>query len=428
MATKRWTGNAAAVAQVTGYLFGGTWEATDIVNLTIGTKTVAVVTGSTVIATIIDTIVTAWAALSSTVYPEFAEITASRSTSTLVLTANTAGKPFTVTVSTTETGGGAADDQTIDAGTTSTGTDSTASSGPNHWDTIGNWDTNTLPVDGDAVVIENSSISILYGISQAGIDLASLTIPASYTGFIGLPDYNADGSPYYEYRTRYLTLGTATLVTIGRGGGAGSGRLKLTLGTNASTVTCEGTGSPASGELYSLIITGSHASNVLNATKGVIGLATESATTAQFPVIRVGNQGSASTDVVLTCGAGCTLGAITQTGGVVTVESNVTTWTKTGGSSTVLAAATIGTLTADGGTHFHRSSGTMTTATFRGQGTTLDCTQDLRGRTITNSTFTGGGNFQDPAKTITFANAFATDKISEPLLNLGEAPFSLQRS
>ena len=75
------------------------------------------VAGSTTITTIIDTLVTAWNALSSTAYPEFAEITASRSSSSLVLTMDStnAGRPFTCTVSTTETGGGAADSQTIDA-------------------------------------------------------------------------------------------------------------------------------------------------------------------------------------------------------------------------------------------------------------------------------------------------------------------------
>ena len=36
MATKRWIGNAPAVAQVNTFTFGGTWETSDVITLTIG--------------------------------------------------------------------------------------------------------------------------------------------------------------------------------------------------------------------------------------------------------------------------------------------------------------------------------------------------------------------------------------------------------
>jgi len=430
MATVVFTGAAPAVAQVSDYVFAGTWESSDVITLSFGNKTVSTTAGSTTITTIIDSLVTLWNALSSTAYPEFAEITASRSSTTLRLTADTAGVPFTCTIATTETGGGAADAQTIDGAATSTGTESTVCSSANHWNAAANWSGGAVPVDSDDVVIERTDIEIRYGFAQTAIDLTSLTIPASFTGKIGLPDYNETGG-YYEYRTKSLMLGTATTVTIGRGDGQCSGFIRLHLGTNATTVNVEGTATPAVAGLPALMIQGSNASNVLNLTQGNVGLAVGAGETAQFPTIRVGSETSPTSDATLVCGAGCTLaGTITQAGGSVTVQTAVTTWTKTAGStSTCLGSATIGTLTQDGqGVHYSQSSGTITTATFRGAGAVFDKTRDLRAQTITNSTFTNGGAVLDPNKTLTFTNPFATDQTSLARHVLGYAPFSLQRS
>jgi len=431
MATLIWTGSAPAVAQVTDFVFAGTWEATDVITLTMGGVTVSTTAGSATTATVVSTLVTTWNNLSSTTHPMFAEITASVVTSTTFrLTGDTAGKPFAVTIATTETGGGAADAQTIDGAATSTGVDATACSGPNHWDSAGNWSTGAVPVDSDDVYIERSSVDIKYGLANTSIDLTSLNIAQSYTGKIGLPDYNTDGTSYYEYREKYLKLGTATTVNVGRGEGQGSGRIKLHLGTNAATVNVEGTGSPAESGLPALLIQGSNASNVLNITQGNVGLAVEVSTTAQFPTLRVGSESNPAGDVTLVCGAGCTLTTINQAGGNVTVETNVTTWTKTAGStSTILGTATITTLTQDGsGTHYQQSSGTVTTATVRGANAVFDKARDLRALTITNSTFTGGAAINDPNKTVTFTSPMTTDQASLARHVLGLAPFSLQRT
>jgi hypothetical protein len=427
MATRRWIGGAPAVAQVTGYIFGGTWEADDVIYLTIGTKTARVTAGSTSIPAILDAVVAAWNALSSTTYPEFAEITASRSGNQLILTGDTPGRPFACTVSTSETDGGAADDQTIDGAASSTGTDLTPCAGPNHWDTPANWDDGTVPVTGDDVYLEDSSFDILYGLGQSAVTLASLNIAASFTGKIGLPNYSTSGTTYYEYRPKYLAI-SATVCNIGKGIGGCSQRIKLDFGSNPVTLNVEGTASPESANVYALMVQGSHASNVLNAVQGNIGLAAEVNAAAQFPTIRVGYETSPGTDVTLFCGAGCTLGTILQTGGIVTVNSDVTGWTKTAGTATLLGSATVGTLTNDAGTFYWQSNGTITTGTFRGQGSVLDCSRDNRGRTLTSSQFTDGAVLIDPAKTITFTNPFVTDKTSLRSLALGEAPFTLQRS
>ena len=121
------------------------------------------------IATFLDLLVTA---LNASTITEFAEVTWSRSTSTLIGTADTAGKPFTATMSTTETGGGAADSQTIDGGASSAGTSTTACSGPNFWNVAGNWSGGAVPVNSDDVIIENTPTAAA-GPSSASISLGA---------------------------------------------------------------------------------------------------------------------------------------------------------------------------------------------------------------------------------------------------------------
>lgn len=124
---------AGPVAQVVTYAFAGTWEADDIVRVkTMGQGTVTndFVVGSTVVNTIIDTIVAAWNLLAIATYPELRKVTASRSGSSLVLTANSPGTPFVFELTPLETGGTPADAQTIEAvGVATLGTVSTANAG-----------------------------------------------------------------------------------------------------------------------------------------------------------------------------------------------------------------------------------------------------------------------------------------------------------
>lgn len=163
MATNSWISGGATVAQVQTYAFGGTWEADDIIRLNIGVKTVDVVAGSTVTNTVIDNVVTAWNLLSSSIYPEFAEITASHSSSNLVLTMDSAGagKPFTCTITPLEADGTAAGAQTIGgAGVATTGTTSTTSAGPYDASTAANWSQGRIPAHTlTAPVQSNASVT-----------------------------------------------------------------------------------------------------------------------------------------------------------------------------------------------------------------------------------------------------------------------------
>jgi hypothetical protein len=409
MATKRFRGDRAAVAQVNTITpanvnIGNTFTATINLKEVTVTATAATVANVTALLT---------AAINASTIPEFREVVATDSTTHVTLTSRTAGNPFTQTSSAS---GGTA---TLITATT---TDAT---GPNNWDDDDNWAPAGVPVTSDTVDLSNLAVAILDGLDQSAVVLAVLNRDASHTGQIGRPAWNPAG--YWEYRERYLKIG-ADAVNVGQGDGGGSGQIKLDLGTEPSTVTVAGTGQPSDSSLPALMLAGSDAANVLNATRGSIGLAVESGTTAQFPVIRAGTEGN-SNDVDLTCGAGCTLGAITQNGGTVEVRSNVTTWTKYGGTSTVLGTATVGTITQDGtGTHYWQSSGTVTAATFRGAGAVLDASRDLRARTLTNGTFTGGAYLNDPAKTITLTNPINTDQASLAKHVLSLAPFTLTRA
>ena len=95
----------------------------------------------------------------------------------------------------------------------------TAASGPNFWSVATNWVGGTLPSAADDIEIADSSISILYGLTDTN-NYASIKRFASFTGQIGLPARNPNGYP--EYRTRRLTLGTGSAIVVQLGYGTGN--------------------------------------------------------------------------------------------------------------------------------------------------------------------------------------------------------------
>jgi len=388
MATVRWRGGAKPTFQIQTYAFAGTWETDDLVRIQIGRKRMADITGgSATVATVIDTIVTAFNLLSTTIYPEFATITASRSSNSLVLTADDPGDgtsvPFTCTVTPLEANGGAADAQTIEgAGAATTGTTATAPAGPNFWSTAQNWDGDAVPVAADDVVVENTDDNILYGLDANTIALTTLTIPASSTGTIGLPEQNESGYP--EYRELSLKIRPGIL-TIGAGPGGGSSRVKINKGTvAAATMRIYGSGSPAESGVPAILLQGAHASDVLDLLKGSVGLAFSAGEAANLSGgFRVGHLGNPSGDVSLVCGSGLTVAAVTISGGTIEFNSNITTLTMTDGDVTLRGTATLGTAVIDGGTLRYNTSGTLGTALSIGGGGKVDFTQDMRAKTVT---------------------------------------------
>lgn len=420
MASNFFRGDSQSRSQISTHTVGGTAANGQVYTVTINLKDVTyTATGSDTNATITTSLL---ALLQASTIPEFREVTWTSSSLVISGTGSSDGKPFTSTSASSGTG-------TLVAAT------ATAATSRNHWDAAENWSLGAVPVDTDDVYIEACATDILYGLSQTGIALNSLNIAASYTGRIGLPDVATGGTGYREYRDKYLSIESATTVNIGYGPGSGSGFMRLNLGTTAAaTVNVSSTGRSSDRSVKALMLQGSHASNVLNIRQGSIALALNDDDTARFPVIRVGSLDSPSSDVDLYCGPGCTLaGTITQVGGKVITNTAVTTWTKYGGTSENHGTSTITTLTQDGqSSHYWLSSGTITTVTCRGNQAFIDMSRDLRGRTATNMTFSGGAYLYDPAKTVTFTNAISVDAASANAIfsrnGFGTGQFSLQRS
>lgn len=417
MATVIWKGDAAPVAQTTVCTVGGTIDADQNFALTIGSKSLGVVAGSTTAADVVANIVTAWNALSPVTYPEFSGIAISDNLDGSFNLTGTPGVPFAVTLETTEGDGSPSDSETFTQDTP------TAATGGAFWSEAHNWSTGTVPAGGDDVVIQNSAAGILYGLDQQSVTLASLSIDQSFTGTIGLPRTNAAG--YVEYRQAYLQI-SASDVTIGAGAGAGSGRIKLATGSAQCALSIHDSGNPAEPGVKSILWKGTHASNTVTINKGSFAAAVFAGESATIDVLKEGFRTNVSGDCDVLAGAGCTLATITKTGGMLEINSSFTTLTHAAGE-TVIAAGTPGTMTIAGGAVRYKTADTYTQATVSSGGE-LDFRQDLRPRTGTDTTLRAGAILRDPAKTVTFTNPIALAcRLADVTLDLGDT-FNLQRS
>lgn len=401
MATRRWTGAAPKVAQVQTYAFGGTWEVGDIIRVKFGNKTWDYAVTSTTITTFLPLFVTAFNALSSSEYPEFAEVTASSNSTTLTLTGDTAGKSFTCSLTPLESDGSAADAQTIEgAGTVTTGTAATACSSPNKWSVAANWLEGAVPVTGDDVVID-AGPSITDGLDQSAVTLASLTITRNFpaTADIGLPSNTNPASPasgYPEYRDQRLKIGATicTIETLSR-------RVRLDLTPAPTTTSVRDTGQPSVVTERALDLKADNAggSTALYFLKGNIGLNAIPGDSGTVADLNIGFIGSPPSDVNLLGGTGLTLTRLDQGGGDVTLQNGATTILKSDGTLTITAGA-VTTLTNRGGTVYHDGTGTITTLANKG----TFIRRGFRAGTITNATLYGGSQTSDPNGVITWTN------------------------
>ena len=152
MATRRWLGLAAPTTQIETITVANTWATNDTGTVTVNGQdlilTIGAVATTTGIATALAAAINAANRTDSLVgtesrnrggqeIPEFTDFTAEASGSTVVLTGNYPGKPFTVSVS----------ESTAGTGTLAT-TTTVAATGPNHFDNADNWSGATLPAIG----------------------------------------------------------------------------------------------------------------------------------------------------------------------------------------------------------------------------------------------------------------------------------------
>lgn len=146
----------------------------------------------------------------------------------------------------------------------------TASAGPNHWDTAGNWSPSGVPANGDDVRFEIGNVACLYGLSQSSVTLATLNISMTYTGKIGLNRINTLG--YLEYRTTELTIG-ATSILIGYGAGSGPSKVALNNGSVQVALEVRDSGGSSESGIPCVTWRGTHTSNALQIYGGDVGIA-----------------------------------------------------------------------------------------------------------------------------------------------------------
>ena len=339
MATRTWIGNANPVAQIDTITVANTWATSDICKITVISKDLVVTVGSLtttaqVAATIYEAIenITLTDASASVTpilgkleFPELAEVTATVSGSVVTLEANTAGRPFTVSVTETTAGNGTATEATA-----------TAATGPNHFNNADNWTGATVPSSLDTIHFNQSARSdLLYGLSTG---LGTLTMfVQGFTHHVGLSAINRGdpGNPYREYRETHLTTTSSSAITIDSNS-TQSGRIffagaSLTMNINATGQDLPG------GEPSVQLVASSGVNGHLRA--GHVGIGYRSEDTTVFDAFEV--QGGR-----LTFGAGNTPGssaAITQRSGDITLDAAVAT------SVNIALVVSGGTLLANGG-------------------------------------------------------------------------------
>ena len=262
-----------------------------------------------------------------------------------------------------------------------------------------------LPQNGDAVVVANSSVPMLWNLDAlSSVQFATYTRWQSMTGQVGLPYVSAGG--YDEWRATYFQF-------VGPAGSVPAGGLTMILG--------QGSGSGPSLEQYdlqsqqaTLVILaagvvrflGVHTNNAFTALGG-----TDLEIAAQNGELATLSSSTLDGGATLTIGAGVTWTAastLTIVGGTTTLYAAPQTLSASGGASVTFATDQItwSTVNAQGGcTLTWLAGGTLTTLAMS-VGCTLDKSQDARALTIVNSTIDGDTcQIVDPLNAITFTNA-----------------------
>jgi hypothetical protein len=394
MADIRWRGDDDGIAQVNTVTPGGT-IGTETFTVTINAKIITyTATGGDAVADVVDGLV---AAFNASTIPEFAEITATDSTTHMTLTADTAGVEFTQTSSATG------------SATCVTAT-STSNSGPNVLSANNCIDLSSgaagLPGAADSFFIEDADSSLKYGLDQSAAGtLTYLGIAAGFTGEIGLPSENTDGSlDYYEYRDRYYEVRVSTC-EIGSGEGSGSGRILLDFGSVQTAVVIYSTGSAAEADFHAVRLKGTHASNTLDVLGGSVDVAPEGAETATFTTLQASGSATVRTSIGATLGTVSAAGASTV---MIRSDTGLTDITAINVDDSAIVTVqgdnAVTTINCRSGSCNYTGSGTIANLNV-GVAGIVDFTSGTDPVTVTNCTLAAGAQILDPGKRVTFSNA-----------------------
>lgn len=352
MATNYWLGKAPAVAQVTRITVVQSPGVGETYSLSVNNEAVAEYTSNSgeSVASVAAELVSAWNASTS---PYATGITATdNSDGTLDLTVDAAGigEPFTVTASVDLSGGGDL-----------TQSDTTASAGPNHYDTAGNWSLNHVPQAGEDVVLINSAIGILWGLEQSGVAINSFRQEQTFTGPIGLlgGSFRLAGSANAtrtEYRPTYLELDAATVdlgIHTGAGAPTGSQLVKIdNKRSGASTTVVHNTHRQAqeTGKTAVQLLT-AHASANVYVRKAPGGVGVGIGSPGETPTLNALEFTTESGSDVLVTGDGTTLASYKQKNGnaIIQATGEVTSMEVDDGELEMLGDFDALALTANGG-------------------------------------------------------------------------------
>lgn len=322
-------------------------------------------------------------------------ITAADVTTSMTLTADTAGVPFAVAATTTD--GGGANTQTLTRAAV------TANVGSNDWNYAPNWSGNAVPTSSDALTLDARMASaILYGLNQSAVTVAT------FRHYRGARSIGSD--------TAVLRLSiTAGDINLPADNGAGlAAFIRLHTGTNATALNIWGVGSAINGVL-GCTWKGAHASNVLNVYSGTVGIATAvPGDTATLPTLNV--IGSGAKSIV---GPGVTLTTATiESNGKAVIRCAATTITAE--SQCDLAqegSGNVGTIRCNGNASIN-GTGTITNLHADTNGT-ITTRETNNARIITNAFVHGGGKLLTDLNTTYTNNVDAIDGADSAQVSFG---------
>ncbi len=415
MATQVWFGSAVAVQQVRTYTVGGTIAAGDTFNISVGAKTFTYTAGmSPTAVTTAAGIAAQLQSINTTLNPEFAQLSIGTTSGAATWTiTGVAGVPFDIQAAPLASAAG-----------TLTWSDTIPCSGPNFANVGANWSTGSSPASGDSVYLTNTTQSLLYGLDMHAIALASLTIEPTFTGTIGLPRNRgtAGNTSFAEYLPQYWAIGAAS-VNINYGGG----RCKLDTGSGGTTLAISGSGTPAESGIKSILWIGS-GSNSISISKGSFAAANFPGETAAIASLVQQWQTNPSSDSDVRLGSGCTVAAVSKTGGQLEVNCGVTSFVQSGAGTSTFVSGPQGSLAVYGnGSILYGEAGNYSSLSVGG-GAVADFRRGGGAIVGTSTSLSGVYSLLDPGQRVTFTNPVT---ISNPdpssVLSLG-ATYHLQRS
>lgn len=366
MATKKWTGGAVDTQDLWTFTPGGTIVAGSTFTFTAGVIAWVYTTTASTVAGVCEELAEIWNSTNPAIQPPpaFRELQANDNTTNITFTGRVYGRSHEIGCT---AGGSGSPSMTL--------VNTTPATGRNFPGNADNWLGGVAPANNDVLVFDSGNIDVSDGLDAlAALTGVTVRVLRGARLRIGRREFVGTGNNRYaDYRPRYLQLDGGTLEVDC----PNIQRCNIDFQTTACSVLVRESGQREE-DAPAVLVIGSHASNVAHIIKGDVGFAYYAGETAQFPVLKMSYRDNQQSDANVECGAGCTLGAVTKTGGNFTARSAVTTLTQSpsGGLSTLQEGGAT-TLNIDGGRVNYNASEIWTNCRVSEDGF-LDFDQDTR--------------------------------------------------